>query len=138
MPRLCHHGATGAFSYLIASGVTGRRLTRLAVIDEPVDHSDHEGTADDVADGDWQQVGDEEIPPGQVREICSSFADGLEELGIPEVFDEQTNRDKVHVGDTVLKAGGDKAGDGWDDRQDLVSCGAGAVAHPDGHANQSI
>ena len=124
-----------------AGGCAGRgkeSLLGLAHVHEPVHHSDHDGATDDVADGNRQQVGDEDVIPGQEGEICGGLANHLEELAISRSLDKQASRDELHVGNAVLETGGHEAGDGRDDCQDLVSCGAGGIAHPDGHADQGV
>ena len=84
------------------------------------------------------QVYQEEVAPGQVSKICRGFLDRFEEGRRPKLLDQQGDGDEVHVGDAVLKTGGNKGCDGRYDRQDLINGAAGTVAHPDGHADQCI
>ena len=80
-----------------------------AQVDKPVHQPDHHCTTDDVSDGDRQQVLEEEIAPGQVREGICSLSDGFKELNISTVLDEQSHGDKVHISNTVLESGGNEA-----------------------------
>jgi len=66
--------------------------------------------------------------------------DGCPERGIGRTKSliKQADRDKVHVGNAVLKASGHKAGDGEDDRQDLVGRGPRRRAQPHRQAHQAL
>jgi len=82
----------------------------LADVHEPIDHSNHDGASDNISNSDWQQIGNKEIAPGQVREVCGGLADHFEKFWIAKILDEQSQRDVVHIGNAMFKASGNETG----------------------------
>src|SRR3990172_8179115 len=102
--------------------------------DEPVDGGYQDGSPDDVADGDRQQIGEQERLPCQAGNVDA--AGGGE--GRVEALDEKADRNEVHVGDAVLESSGDESGNGQDDGGDPIDRAAGAEGQPDGQTDQGI
>jgi len=65
----------------------------------PIGRGDKEDTADDVAEGDGDEVADGEVPPGQ--------RGGRRQI-VPQ---KETGGDEVHVGDGVFETAGDEGHD---------------------------
>src|SRR5690606_15510660 len=101
-----------AWDALVVAACARSRLDgaqgRSPEIDEPVDDADEQSAADDVADGDGQQVADQEVAPRQRGEVCRRRADPGPEFRGGERLDAQAHRDEVHVRDAVLEASRDE------------------------------
>ena len=102
----------------------------------PVDHADEQSAAGDIAQGDGDEVVDGKVAPGQTGQRLGGQARSLGKKFVACGHD--ARRDVIHVGDTVLEAGGDEQPDGEEDAQHLAGLAAGAPAEPDRQTNQPV
>jgi len=102
----------------------------LSQIDEPVDRRDHDGAANDIADGDRQQIANQKIAPGQRRKIGRRLADRGPERVRRAGFYEQPHWNEVDVGDAMLEAGGRERCDRRDTGEDFIDNRSPGEAHP--------
>ena len=114
---------------IICLCVQGNRgSNRAAAVDDPINQAHHAGPAEDIAQGDWEEIVGKPHPTW-AGHINSAWHEGIQE---------NTQRDEIHVCNGMFEARRNESRNREHDREYLISHAAACHGKPHSQTNQDV